>query len=54
MPWQLEIHHVGLLGNGDATLIIARRVPALAPPAVNIRSVLIDGGLLTTGASLNA
>ena len=44
MPWTLEIHHIGLIMDGDATLIIARQVPPAPAPAVNVRSLLIDGG----------
>lgn len=25
MPWSLEIHHIDVGGNGDATLIVARK-----------------------------
>ena len=46
MAWQLEIHHIDVNRNGDSTLIIARQVAPIGPgPA--IRSVLIDGGLMS-------
>jgi hypothetical protein len=52
VPWRLEIHHIDVIANGDATLIVARQVPPVAP-GPNIRSVLIDGGLFTAAAQLD-
>jgi hypothetical protein len=46
MPWELKIQHIDVSANGDSTLIIARNVPA-AGPGPHVRSVLIDGGLLS-------
>lgn len=43
MAWQLEIHHIEV-GQGDATLVIAREVAPLIGAAPIVRSVLIDGG----------
>jgi hypothetical protein len=54
MAWELEIHHVGMNGTGDATLIIARNVPAVAGAGPQVRSVLIDGGLGGAGAAIEA
>jgi hypothetical protein len=54
MAWRLEIHHIDVIGTGDATLIIAREVPPLIGAAPLIRSALIDGGRRLHWAALNA
>ena len=51
MPWTLEIHHIDV-GQGDATLIVARRIGGGLPPIV--RSVLIDGGEAIKGPDVHA
>ena len=51
MPWTLEIHHIDV-AQGDATLIIARRIGGGLPPI--IRSVLIDGGKGPKGPDVHA
>lgn len=49
MPWSLEIHHIDVVGEGDATLIIARHPNP--PGADHVRSVLIDGGRYENGGT---
>jgi hypothetical protein len=44
VAWRLAIHHIDVIGSGDATLIIAREVPPLIGAMAIIRSALIDGG----------
>jgi len=43
MPWNLEIHHIDV-GQGDATLIIARQVGLPIGVVPIVRTALIDGG----------
>gem|GEM_PF-7006769 len=47
MPWELEIHHIGLTMRGDATLIVAKNIEEPIKDPKEIRSLLIDGGSLT-------
>lgn len=54
MAWSLEIHHIGLARNGDATLIVARNDGAGVNQQVQVRSLLVDGGLLAASNSVNA
>lgn len=54
MAWELNIVHYGLLGSGDATLVVAREVAPLAGPVARVRSALIDGGRQQDGANLVA
>lgn len=51
MTWSLEIHHIGLPQEGDATLLIAKDTPAPTatvpvPAPTTVRSMLVDGGLM--------
>ena len=43
MAWNLEIHHIDV-GQGDATLIVAREVAPFKGVVPVVRSALIDGG----------
>jgi hypothetical protein len=54
VAWRLEIHHIDVIGSGDATLIIAREVPPLIGAVPIIRSALIDGGRRQYSADLHA
>jgi beta-lactamase superfamily II metal-dependent hydrolase len=52
MTWSLAIHHIDLVGNGDATLIIAD--DTVGGHIVTRRSALIDAGLVGHGAAVAA
>jgi len=45
MAWELEIHHIDV-GQGDATLIVAREFNQFNNTQIQVRSCLIDGGRL--------
>ncbi len=52
MAWSLEIHHIDIQSEGDATLIVARDpAPALGPAVV--RTMLIDGGKTAAAAIID-
>jgi hypothetical protein len=53
MAWQLEIHHIDVIGSGDATLIVAQEVPPLAGMVAQVRSALVDGGRIGHAAFLD-
>jgi beta-lactamase superfamily II metal-dependent hydrolase len=56
MPWKLEIHHIGLVTAGDATLIIASEIekgPGDKTVVKQTKSVLIDGGFSTSGQTVH-
>lgn len=38
MTWQLEIHHIDVVGAGDSTLVIACEVPRLMAGALAVQS----------------
>lgn len=54
MAWSLEIHHLGLRGSGDCTLIVAREVGVAAHAVARIQAVLVDGGHDNDAADINA
>lgn len=54
MAWRLEIHHIGLNRRGDATLILAINDGVGANQAVQMRSMLIDGGMGVEHAFVDA
>jgi hypothetical protein len=53
MAWRLEIHHIGLNGTGDATLILAINDGVGPNQMAQVRSMLIDGGELGEHAFVN-
>jgi len=54
MAWRLEIHHIDVIGTGDATLIVAQEVAPLIGAVPIVRSLLVDGGLGIFAPSLDA
>ncbi|WP_433042556.1 ComEC/Rec2 family competence protein [Dactylosporangium sp. CS-033363] len=53
MTWTLEIHHLDVVGSGDATLIVARDDGVGHAHGPSMRTCLVDGGRATAGPTVH-